>query len=248
MGPASHPSPASTEGRRRPARIAWLVLRGIAGAVAFAAAFSANWSIPARHLPWAMLDLAEEVGPLTRVKLDVARGQTCRTILGNGAVRFREVQEQTSGAFCSKRDAITLGAGTAPLTPRGAVMTCNQALAYALWERQVVQPAAQAHFGKAVTRIDHYGTYACRRMYGASNTAVSQHASANALDVASFRLADGRIISVLRDWNEAGEKGEFLRAVRDGACGLFSVTLSPEYNAAHRDHLHLDMGRGRICS
>ena len=31
-----------------------------------------------------------------------------------------------------------------------------------------------------------------------------------------------------------------LREVRDGACDLFATTLSPDYNAAHRDHLHLD--------
>jgi hypothetical protein len=28
--------------------------------------------------------------------------------------------------------------------------------------------------------------------------------------------------------------------VRDGACRLFATVLSPDYNAAHRDHLHLD--------
>ena len=44
----------------------------------------------------------------------------------------------------------------------------------------------------------------------------------------------------------------FLRRVRDGACGLFATVLSPDYNAAHRDHLHLDqadrgMGGWRSC-
>ena len=41
--------------------------------------------------------------------------------------------------------------------------------------------------------------------------------------------------------------GAFLREVRDGACRLFPTTLSPDYNAAHADHLHLDMAeRGKM--
>jgi hypothetical protein len=84
-------------------------------------------------------------------------------------------------------------------------------------------------------------------MYGAADTPVSQHATANALDVAAFRLSDGRTVRVREDWNDPGERGAFLHAVRDGACSVFAVTLSPDYNAAHHDHLHLDMGRGPFC-
>ena len=58
-------------------------------------------------------------------------------------------------------------------------------------------------------------------------------------------LANGRRITVARDWNDGGPDGAFLRDVRDGACGLFSTTLSPDYNASHRDHLHLDEAPGR---
>jgi len=77
-------------------------------------------------------------------------------------------------------------------------------------------------------------------MYGRSEGDFSEHATANALDVAGFTLADGRSISVLRDWTGDGEDAQFLRAVRDGACDLFSTVLSPDYNAAHRDHFHFD--------
>jgi len=53
-------------------------------------------------------------------------------------------------------------------------------------------------------------------------------------------LSDGRRISVVGDWQGDDAKARFLRQVRDGACDLFATTLSPDYNAAHRDHLHLD--------
>ncbi|WP_375292508.1 extensin family protein, partial [Sphingomonas melonis] len=68
----------------------------------------------------------------------------------------------------------------------------------------------------------------------------SEHATADAVDIAGFRLADGRRITVVGDWTGSGDKAAFLREVRDGACRLFATTLSPDYNAAHRDHLHLD--------
>ncbi len=51
---------------------------------------------------------------------------------------------------------------------------------------------------------------------------------------------------VLKDWGR-GERGEFLRAVRDGACRFFGGVLSPDYNAAHANHFHFDMGWWKIC-
>ena len=77
----------------------------------------------------------------------------------------------------------------------------------------------------------------------------SEHASANALDVAAFTLADGTTVNVARDWRRGASdaRGRFLREVHDGACALWSVVLGPEYNAAHRDHFHLDVGAARAC-
>jgi hypothetical protein len=50
-------------------------------------------------------------------------------------------------------------------------------------------------------------------------------------------------VTVVGDWKGEGERAAFLREVRDGACDLFATVLSPDYNAAHRDHLHLDQAR-----
>ena len=202
---------------------------------------------PAQHLPWRPLELANPIGLFTREKLVQAEGGVCRSVLAQGGVAYQDVEDQASGEFCTVRDGVRLTGGLASLRPAGAVMTCNQALAFSLWERQVVQTAAARHFGSAVTGIQHYGSYSCRRRYGAKDGPVSEHASANALDIAAFTLADGRKVSVEDHWSDAGEKGAFLREIRDGACDLFGVTLSPDYNAAHRDHLHLDMGQGGVC-
>jgi hypothetical protein len=117
---------------------------------------------------------------------------------------------------------------------------CPLAAALVVREREVVQAAAQRHFGRRVAGIDHFGSYSCRRMYGRDEGAWSEHARANAFDIAAFRLDDGTRIAVVNDWRDPGAKGRFLREVRDGACRLFATILSPGYNAAHRDHLHLD--------
>lgn len=122
----------------------------------------------------------------------------------------------------------------------GLGIACPVAAALSVWEWQVVQPAAQRHFGSRVTAIDHFGSYSCRRIYGRDAGTWSEHATADAVDIAGFRLADGRRITVVGDWTGSGDKAAFLREVRDGACRLFATTPSPDYNAAHRDHLHLD--------
>jgi len=77
-------------------------------------------------------------------------------------------------------------------------------------------------------------------MYGRDAGACSEHATADAVDVAGFVLAGGKRITVVRDWQGDDAEARFLHEVRDGACRLFATTLSPDYNAAHRDHLHLD--------
>ena len=101
--------------------------------------------------------------------------------------------------------------------------------------------------GQPIARIEHYGTYACRNIYGQAAGRVSEHAHANALDVAAFRTAAGERIAVVSDFRDEGPRGRFLRRVRDEACPWFRGVLSPDYNAAHRDHLHLDRGPYRVC-
>ena len=92
-----------------------------------------------------------------------------------------------------------------------------------------------------------FGTYSCRNVYGREHGRRSQHATANAIDVAGFTLEGGQSVSVLRDWKDPGPRSEFVRSVRDKACSSFGVVLSPDYNAAHANHLHLDMAPWMMC-
>jgi hypothetical protein len=108
-----------------------------------------------------------------------------------------------------------------------------------------VAPAAEKHFGVKLDRIEAMGAYSCRTV--AETAKMSEHAFGKAADIGGFRLEDGRVISVLHDFRSKGPKGVFLREIRDRACDLFDVTLSPDYDAAHANHFHLDVGVGRAC-
>jgi hypothetical protein len=196
-------------------------------------------------VPWTKLDLARPVGAFTRAQLAalVEEGGRCRALLRRAGVRFAPLPPRRDGPECGYDDAVRLtpgGATAIDYAPESLGTSCPVASALSLWEWHVVQPAALRRFGVRVAAIDTFGSYNCRRIYGRSTGDWSEHARANAIDVAGFRLEDGRRISVAADWKQAGAKGRFLHEVRDGACRLFTHTLSPDYNAAHRDHLHLD--------
>jgi hypothetical protein len=203
-------------------------------------------------VPWTKLDLGRPVGLFTGRKLAALDEEPafCRALLTRAGIRFTALPARSAGPQCGYDEAIRFrkgGALSIGWRPSDLGTSCPVAAALALWEWHVVQPAALEHFGTEVAAIDHYGSYSCRRLYGRESGGWSEHATANAVDVAAFRLEDGRRISVVADWKGDGPKARFLRDVRDGACRLFATTLSPDYNEAHRDHLHLDQaGRGAM--
>jgi hypothetical protein len=225
----------------------WSTLLDI-GLVAVLLAIAVDAWAPPQDLPWKPFDLTRPAGLATPAQFARAAADPalCRAALARGAVEFTNEPDRTVGG-CTTENAVRVREGLTRLAPPAPVMTCPVALGYAGWERHVVQPLAQELLGARVARIEHYGTYACRNIYGRAEGRRSQHAGANAVDVHTFALADGRQISVQPHYHREDARGRFLRAATDGACGWFHGVLGPDYNAAHRDHLHLDFGPYRIC-
>jgi hypothetical protein len=108
-----------------------------------------------------------------------------------------------------------------------------------------VQPAAMRWFGSPVAEIRQISAYSCRGMNGNSRASISEHAFGNALDIASFTLADGRKITVKNGWHGLPEEQGFLRDVQATACDQFSTVLAPGSNVYHYDHIHIDLMRRR---
>ncbi|TCD06362.1 extensin family protein [Erythrobacteraceae bacterium CFH 75059] len=174
----------------------------------------------------------------------------CVAQLHEGRARFSTVPDQTFGNGCAIRDAVfftALGSdeGSIALGNIGPV-ACPLAQTFAAWARYGVDRAARQILGSPVVRIETMGSYACRNVAGTAR--LSAHSQARAIDIAGFVLADGRRISVLRHWTEGSEaERQFLRTVHASACRRFGTVLGPDYNAAHRDHFHLEESDGRFC-
>src|SRR5690606_34916641 len=202
--------------------------------------------VPPQWNPWAPLDIKLEPNLLTPYKLRRLQEDRslCEQALATSDLEYVAVPDGMPQAGCPVENAVRVRRSAVRFN--GAFLaTCPLAAAYALFERHGLQPAAQAVFGQAVVQVDHFGSFACRNI--ARSNRRSQHASANALDLAGFRLEDGTRITVARDWNGDDDRARFLRQVKAAACDTFRITLSPEYNAAHHDHFHVDMGGFGMC-
>jgi hypothetical protein len=206
-----------------------------------------------RHLPPAWdprtpLDLTAAPNLLTGWKLTRMAWQPeqCRAAFAASGIAISPVPDRASGDGCALRDAVRLPARLR-VSPGGPAVSCPMAAAWTLFERHTLQPASRAHLGNEVAAVRQLGTYACRNVNHAARGRRSQHATANAIDIAGFTLRDGREISLARHWNGQGPEADFLREVRDGACRWFRAVLSPDYNDAHRDHFHLDRGPWIAC-
>lgn len=205
-------------------------------------------TVPDGLNPFVPLNVRDEPNWFTGYKLSriERNAPECLAVLTGSPVEFTPVPNQMTGEGCGFANAVDVDRSSVAFNSRFPA-TCSLAVSWAMFELHVLQPAARQHLGQEIARVDHFGTYACRNLYHRDSGRRSEHATANAIDVAGFRLADGTQITVLADWNGAAPKATFLRALRDGACRYFDVVLSPDYNEAHRDHFHFDMGDRQAC-
>jgi hypothetical protein len=201
--------------------------------------------LPPHYDPFALPDLKEKPYWLTQFRLKQIDldGQNCSLALTRSGLIFSPSPVKAAGTACELDDAVQLThLASAKIQPEDT--RCNIAARLYMWERNVVQPEALRRFGEGVVEITHFGSYNCRTIHG--STSMSEHSTANAFDISGFRLRSGTLISVLKDW-DGGAKAIFLHNMRDGLCDYFNLTLSPDYNADHRDHFHVDMGWARGC-
>ncbi|MDT0576176.1 extensin family protein [Croceicoccus sp. F390] len=177
------------------------------------------------------------------------QARQCRAQLAQSGVAFTQAQDLSAGQGCDSVGAVYLQSlpsdtGRMMLANLDRV-ACPLADSFSRWARYGVNRAAEQILGSPVSRIETFGSYSCRNVAG--TTRRSAHALAEAIDISAFVLVDGRRISVLQGWNGSEAERRFLRTVHASACKRFATVLSPDYNAAHRDHLHVEAGSGRFC-
>ncbi|ANK80196.1 MAG: hypothetical protein TEF_04890 [Rhizobiales bacterium NRL2] len=133
-----------------------------------------------------------------------------------------------------------------------ARMRCATARALAEWVSGFVVPAATHLPDRGrLTGLDHGSVYVCRRRNNSASGRLSEHAFGNAVDVMGFRFAGGDSLAVEPREGEGDAEEAFQQAVRAAACLSFTTVIGPGTDAAHADHLHLDVKvrrRGyRLC-
>jgi hypothetical protein len=209
--------------------------------------------LPRQYSPFAPLHVADPLTLMTEFKLRRLRNNAEYCSAALLTAPLRTVPRPDAGsAECPLPNAVQVQAAMVPLSS-SFLASCPLAVSYALWERHVLQPLAKQHFGQDIRRVTHLGSYACRnvnRGEGAMPGAPrSRHATADAFDVAGFVLADGRRVNVRRDWHTdaSNPSAALLNDAHLGACRFFRGVLGPEYNAAHRDHFHLETGGFPMC-
>ena len=173
--------------------------------------------------------------------------QMCYADLSREAVRYSPLPDRDYGGGCDVIGAVQLIDIGVPVTGLKA-MRCGLAEEFIGWTRNAVAPAAYQILGSRLVKIETYGTYACRNTIGTATERLSGHALANAVDVSAFILADGRRVSIEGDWrSDNGDVRRFLDVIHTSACKRFGTVLSPDYNAAHRNHLHLEDDHKSFC-
>lgn len=102
---------------------------------------------------------------------------------------------------------------------------------------------------RGVDTLRHYGTYNCRTISG-TNT-LSRHAFGDAIDVYGFDFTNGARYTVIDDFEKnttdpVTAAGQFLydTAYRWHDLDYWTIILTPNYNSAHYDHLHVDLTPG----
>ncbi|HVJ02198.1 MAG TPA: extensin family protein [Sphingomonas sp.] len=175
--------------------------------------------------------------------------QQCFTELSRQNIRFSPLADREFDGGCFMAGTVELIDIGVPVTNLKG-MRCGLAQAFTGWVRYAVAPAAAQILGSELARVESFGTYSCRAVIGnASAARLSEHAAANAVDISGFVLADGRRITIERDWRAQDPAVRaFLSVIRQSACRRFKTVLTPDYNAAHYNHLHFDMGGRPLCA
>ncbi|WP_223798183.1 extensin family protein [Sphingomonas nostoxanthinifaciens] len=186
--------------------------------------------------------------PLAPPPVDDARAyRQCLVDLSAMGAKVDPLPDRIYPNGCSATHAVKLVAIGIPVANLGAVK-CGLARPFVTWTQQAVQQAARARLGSYVTKIESFGSFACRPVNGVAGNRLSEHGRADAIDIAAFDLADGRRITVKDGWNGPDRAASaFLHDLHAAACRRFNVVLGPDANAYHHDHMHFDMGSGPYC-
>ena len=173
------------------------------------------------------------------LKVSAPDDAACLRRLERLGARFEALPALGNGQCSAPRPlSVTALADGVALEP-AATLTCRTAEALARWTTEV-QVAAQKELGDSLKSLALGGTYVCRGQNHDSDAKLSEHSFANAIDVMAYGFSKRASLKVTAAAQGTPEAA-FLASVRTGACGFFRTVLGPGSDAAHANHLHLDL-------
>jgi hypothetical protein len=181
----------------------------------------------------------EEVPSACRIRLtsEFAIAPSVPTLNGPGECAATDVV---------RLEAVVLRDGSRVAVRPPAMLRCEMAESVVRWVRDDVAAAVQA-LGASLRSIENYASYDCRGRNNVAGAQLSEHGKANALDIHSLRLTNGRVVELTDPYVAR----DFREITRKSACGRFFTVLGPGSDGYHEDHVHVDLrerARGyRMC-
>jgi hypothetical protein len=135
--------------------------------------------------------------------------------------------------------------------PDEPILSCKFVERFGHWLGDLVGPLIAGRLNNDVKAVRTGPGYECRNRNRAENANLSAHAMGIALDIMSFELANGQTLTVKPSGDERARAT--VEALRTAACGWFTTVLGPGSDAAHAEHMHVDIlphgssDRYRIC-
>ena len=163
-----------------------------------------------------------------RPQVVIGGGADCFDDLRKKKVNFSRLGDMSEDQ-CLVKDAVRIEAFPHTKLSGPVILNCRTALATQNWFERI-----------KAKNVAHFGTYNCRTMRGSG--VASEHSFGTAIDIASINGSSVRL-----HWDEKSDRGAYIRKAARLACDYFSNSITPNHNALHHDHLHLDMGYGTSC-
>jgi len=131
------------------------------------------------------------------------------------------------------------------------LLSCRFGERFGHWVGDLAVPLIAERLGSEVKAVRTGPGFECRNRNRAAGGKLSAHALGLAVDVGGFELANGKSVPIKPNGDERMHAA--VEVVRTAACGWFLTVLGPGSDAAHTDHMHLDIqqhgssDRYRIC-
>ena len=155
-------------------------------------------------------------------------GSQCLDALDKAGIKYRKLGDTRDGN-CVITNAVNIRHFPNTMLSGAITVSCRTALNLALFFDEI-----------SAESVTHLGGYNCREQRG--NSVISEHGYGTAIDISEI---DGA--SLLDDWKNPGRNGQILKKAHRSACKYFSNVLTPDSNAAHKNHFHFDNGLGIGC-